>query len=371
MDRADNPGIPPVTHGGIDYAWLRKRGASPEDVRDFSVCVNPFPLPESVRTAATSASLDRYPDSLGTVLREALGKELDIDPESILITNGTSQGISLLPRNFIGPGDRVLVWGPCYGEYEAASRQAGARVSFVHDGEADRFRRNSAGLLEGMRSGRPGILWLCNPNNPTGKMLPPEEIIGLARACAEIECVFVVDEAYMQFTEGGFGNSPAHELLTVGRTVILRSMTKDYGIPGLRLGYAAARREIIESVRRNQPPWSLNAPALEAGAALLKEKDYFNGTWRDLRALRAGLAEELSGIGLEVFESRTNFFLCKHPDMDELIRLLRERCILLRDCASFGLPGFCRIGVRLPDENRLLVEEAEGILRNIEKERKV
>jgi len=144
-------------------------------------------------------------------------------------------------------------------------------------------------------------------------------------------------------------------LLKSGHLVLLRSMTKDYALAGLRLGYVLTPAEVTEILSKVQPPWSVNAVAQEAGLAALASEDYYRGTWRKLRGLTQALRRSLLELGLEVFPTDANFLLVRVGNGAQAREELWAHRILVRDCASFGLPEYIRVGTRLEEDNCRLV----------------
>jgi len=344
--------LKPAHHGGLDYAALKAKGISPEEVLDFSVNVNPFGVPPAVQEAVARASITRYPDTRAGALRERLAEINGVEPEQVLVTNGLSQAIWLLALAYIRPGDLALVLAPTFGEYQVACELIGARVEAWWSRAEDGFRPDIEAIASWVSDHCPRLTWLCNPNNPTGLYLTEKEVRPLLDACAEAGSLLVVDEAYVSFVESAWASVA---LLKSGHLVLLRSMTKDYALAGLRLGYVLTPAEVTEILNKVQPPWSVNAVAQEAGLAALASEDYYRGTWRKLRGLTQALRRSLLELGLEVFPTDANFLLVRVGNGAQAREELWAHRILVRDCASFGLPAYIRVGTRLEEDNCRLV----------------
>lgn len=339
-------------HGGIDYRALRNAGISPDDVKDFSVSINPVPLPEPVRQIICRSALFRYPDSESRILTEALSRCCGPSPGEIMAVNGTSQAIYLIAAAFLKSGDLSLTAAPVYSSYRCASELYGAQVIEYRAPESSAFRPDCAELGRLIRKKRPRLLWICSPNNPTGSHLNESEVSALARVCADTGCLMILDAAYQCF-------APEHlwHRRLYPNTITLHSMTKDFGIPGLRLGWVHADAKTLSVLRRHQPEWSVSTPAQDAGAACLDHMDYFRVSWEETRRLTCELADGLKEIGLYVFPSAANFVLARtDTDVRELSEALWKQLILIRDCASFGLDGYIRIGTRSAEDNAALLE---------------
>lgn len=342
----------PARHGGLDYARLRKEGVSPGEVLDFSVSTNPFPPCPEIAEAVAGAALTRYPDSASGELRSVLAELHGVVPESVLVTNGLAQAIFLCAFAFADRGKTVLIASPTFGEYRSASELAGADILEVPAREEEEFAFPLADLEDHVRTARPSLAWVCSPNNPTGTLPSKEHILRLLSACEETGTLLVLDEAYVNFAPPG---SSALPLLRPG-LLLLRSMTKDYGLTGLRLGYIVGDPRLVGFLSSLQPPWSVNACAQAAGLAALRNGEYYKAQWVSLRGLAADLARDLVESGFSPFPSAGNFLLFRAGDTERLQAFLWERRILVRDCSSFGLSGYVRVGVRSGEENRRLVE---------------
>ena len=344
--------LKPTQHGGLDYAALRAQSIPPEEVLDFSVNTNPFGPPPAVQEAIARAAIARYPDARAGDLRERLAHISGLEPKQVLVTNGAAQAIWLLALAYLEPGDEVLILAPTFGEYRVASELMGARVERRWSRAEDGFRPDVEGAARWVKERRPRLVWLCNPNNPTGVYLGEEEVRLLLEACVEAGSLLAMDEAYVNFVETPWDSAA---LLESEHLVLLRSMTKDYALAGLRLGYVVASASVIEALGRVQPPWSINAVAQEAGLAALDNGAYYRDTWQRLRHLTRSFYDSLLQAGLEVIPTDTNFMLIHTGDGSRTRRELWAHRILVRDCASFGLPEYIRVGTRLEEDNRRLV----------------
>ena len=344
--------VPPQggTHGGIDYSELKRLGISPQDVTDFSVSINPFGPPPGIAEAIARAPLDRYPDSESTDLREELAKRLAISPERLFIGSGSTEIIRLLAIACFAPQERVIIPEPTYGDYEVACHLAGVRtIKASMLGEAG-FRTNVPRLVGLVREYVPEGLFLCNPNNPTGQYLPEQDVRTIAYEAGR--GLVVLDEAYIGLTAGAWDSTG---LIDMGNLVSVRSMTKDYALAGLRLGYAIAPEAVISALRSVRPPWNVSSVAQAAGLFALGADAYLEECGRRLREARGFLMEGLAGLGLAPLPSRANFFLVRVGDATGFRSALLTRGIIVRDCTSFGLPDYIRLAPRtIPDCARLL-----------------
>jgi len=349
---------PPV-HGGLPYRLLSERKEGAADYLDFSVSINPFGPKPCVRDALISSPIDLYPDSEALILKESISGAFGYARDMILVTAGSTEAIWLIASLFLSEGDSVLVIGPTYGDYAVASEFYGASVTELRPPDAlsllpsqgDGGRDLLRPAAEKVRALSPTLVFLCNPNNPTGEYQSRDSILRLASACDEAGSVLVVDEAYRSFVSGAYDLAeeiPAHNL------ILLRSMTKDFSLASLRLGYLLASEELVSGMAYSAMPWRLSCQAIACGCAALSCLDEYRSDWLRLRELTQRFVGELSELGLGVFSSRTNFFLISLPSRG-LIPRLGEKRMLLRDCSSFGLSGAARIGTRLPQDNGRLM----------------
>jgi histidinol-phosphate/aromatic aminotransferase/cobyric acid decarboxylase-like protein len=330
-----------VTHGGRQS----------EGMIDFSVCLNPWPLPLQVRRAIEEAPLGRYPDSGGEALKQALAASHSCITGEIVLCNGISQGIFLSAFALLERGDKTLIVGPTYGEYEKNCRLMGADIHHFTCRPEEGFRPSLQRLEETIETISPQVVWLCNPDNPTGVLLGSGEVEEIRRLCLRRGAFLIMDEAYMNFVD--------QEKKFTGRgenVLVLRSMTKDFSIPGLRLGYIKGPKRIISAIAAAQPEWSLNAPALAAGEAAMKALADFRSQWQIVREETLELAGELEKLDFTVYPPAANFILVRDNSGDPgLEEELQRQGMMLRNCASFGLPGFYRIGTSLREHNRALL----------------
>lgn len=342
--------VEPDSHGGIDLQMLAALGMAPASVIDFSVNSNPYGASPKVTAALDGVALDRYPDPEASLLRDALATHHAVNPELIVAGNGSIELIWLIALAVVRPNDRVLVVGPTFGEYRRAARLMGADVLEIRAIEENGFAVPVPEVTRALTSYAPRLLFLCNPNNPTGVCLALQQINIWAKAYPQT--IFVIDEAYLDFA------AEKRSAQTLGRenVLVLRSMTKAYGLAGLRLGYALGSTELVKGLLRVRPPWSVNGFAQAAGVAALADQCHLRQTLAALRAGQARLVKNLQAVGFAPLTTAVNYFLLPVETGEALRRWLWGRGLLVRDCASFGLPGFVRIATRRPDENEKLNE---------------
>jgi len=316
-------------------------------VLDFSVNSNPFGPSPKVWDAIHQTPLERYPDRESIIFRRELSQRLDVPPEQIIVGNGTAELIQLAAFALLRGGENVLVAEPTFGEYERAVRLMGANIHRWRAIPETGFAFRPDEIQKELESVR--MAFICNPNNPTGQILPLKVLDAWAKDFPNT--LFVVDEAYLAFVPG------MKSAITLRRKNILtlRSMTKDYAIAGLRLGYAVADEAIIQALVNVRPAWNVNALAQSAGLAALQDETHQHETLAQLQIEKQKLIAGLKELGFTPAPSHTNYFLLPVSNSTDFRQKLLAHGILVRDCASFGLPAHVRIATRTAEENEKLL----------------
>ena len=342
--------VEPCVHGGLNDTDLRAASLAPGEVLDFSVNANPYPPPSGVREVISTVAIDHYPDSEATEFRRCLAARLGVAPGNILAGSGAIEIIRLIALTYFSQGDTVLILEPTFGEYKVACQIIGAGVVSQWGREEDRFTPRIEEVVDLIKQCHPRGIFICNPNNPTGHYLARQWVEMVLDACRD--SLLILDEAYIAFVDESWSSI---DLISRGNVVILRSMTKDYSLAGLRLGFAVASEEIISNLRRVRPPWNVNAVAQQAGIVALKDQDYLDRCKKEIRQAKRFLVEELCRMGFTLAPSSTNFFLVKVTGAKDFRAALLRRGMLVRDCTSFGLPQYVRIAARtMPECQRLI-----------------
>jgi histidinol-phosphate aminotransferase len=357
----NNKAAEQAVHGALDFAELERLKLSPNDIVDFSVNTNPYGPSPHVREAIVEVALDRYPDRVCLQLRQTILQyelaETNLPLASIVCGNGASELIWTIARTFLRPGTKAAIIGPTFGEYAVASRTAGAFVSETQAQPENNFQHALDSLLVWLYSEKPRLVWLCNPNNPTGIWMNKESILIIAELCSKMNAVLVVDESYKHFVWPRETFS-AVELLREGREasiIILRSLTKDFALAGVRLGYAVVSPEAIQQVAIQLPVWNVSSLAQAAGSAALTDPKHLERTLAMLALERETFFTALRQTNLHIVPSRTHFCLVEVRNAQKVRQRLLLHGLLVRDCTSFGLPQYIRIATRPAHEwQRLL-----------------
>ncbi len=342
-------------HGGNIHKMQRKLAAKNSELLDFSANINPLGPPEWFRPLISShlENLLHYPDPENTLFIEAIAEYTGISSEHIVVGNGTTELLYVFMRTL--PCTRALIPVPSYVDYARAAEIAGMTVENVKLSEKEDFilDLNKLGALI-----RPNdLVVIATPNNPTGKTVNSDELLALTKDFPE--SYFLIDEAFLDFMEG------AETIGTAAPNILtLNSMTKFYGVPGLRIGYGLLSPSLALRVKENLPPWTVNSLAQAVGTEALKDTDYQLETRATCSALRLELVTELQQIHqLKVFNSEANYLFVKivgKGDAQSLADYCLNRGIMIRRCENYkGLDSaqsFFRVAVRTKHENLRLVE---------------
>jgi histidinol-phosphate aminotransferase len=303
--------------------------------------LGPFP---GVRDAVV-AELERawmYPEIAYSAFREAVAAELGTRPERIVPGHGVQALIATVAHAFLDPGDTVVVPSPTYGLYAQVSAAAGAKVEPVPGRE---HRHDVEALAKAAGSHGARLVWLCDPNNPTGSLVTAEEWKALLAGLPE-RCAVVVDEAYGDYVRPELRLRREQNVEAGEPVIVLRTFSKIYGLAGLRLGYALAHESLAPYLDVVQEPFNVNRAALAAGCASLRHPEVLEERRRENDSTRERLAELIGSAGAEPFPSHANFLLVRVSVDDVALgeRLLMKG-FLIRPGRDFGMPGYIRITV--------------------------
>ncbi|MEK7235175.1 MAG: threonine-phosphate decarboxylase CobD [Nitrospirota bacterium] len=348
------------THGGNVYKVAREQRIPVDRIMDFSASINPLGFPHVGLRAISSAlkQIVHYPDPDCWKLRQVLAQQCGVDPDLILVGNGSTELIHLLPRALAIKS--ALIMGPTFEEYARALMDAGSSVQYVHATQEERFRpplKEVLWQLSAKRS-RFDAVFLCNPNNPTGLVMNRLAVRELAEAVDRQQGWLIVDEAFIDYCQS---QSVVSLLSEHPRMIVLRSLTKFYAMPGLRIGYLVGASKVVDRLKDRQPPWSVNSLAQEVSLAVLRDHAYATKSCSFMKSERSRFMRALRSLsGLRVYPSAANFVLIELPAATcagEVTERLASERLLVRDCSA--LPGLTtqmiRVAIRTAKENRRLL----------------
>ena len=386
-------------HGGNIYRPAEELKMQERKIMDFSASVNPLGVSKKIKTEMRRhlKYLHNYPDHEAKRLRKRLAQYHGIDPETILCGNGSTELIYLITR--VLKPQKVLIPAPTFSEYERAIilqntpppplpsyvltdlpqgegkgggesqvsgiREQGSIKYFMLD-KGNGFEVIPDRLIQAMQGedslATPcDMAFLCNPNNPTGRLLKKDAVLKIADAARDLKCILVVDEAFIDFCADG---SVIKDVEDIQSMIVLRSMTNFHALSGLRIGYGVFPQHLIGSLKRYKEPWTVNNLAQRAAVVALKDKIYRSETFRLLKEEKRFLEKSFKKIGIEFFDSDVNFYLLKISNANEIFQQMKRKGILVRDCSNFrGLDNtYLRVAVKSHKENTILIKELTSIL---------
>jgi len=353
-----------VEHGGRVYEAARRWGIEPHEVLDFSANINPLGPPQGVLSAIknslTPISLQVYPDVRNFV--SAIAEKHRLMPDEIVVGSGVASLIFAVMHT-LAP-TRVLILEPAFAEYSRASVAGNAEITTALLTEGRAFIPDFGSLVHTVKERQIDLVILNSPHNPTGVLYPRDAILSLIHAAEEHNAAVLLDEAFIDYASQ---ESLVSLAATKPHLIVLRSLTKFYAIPGIRIGYAVSNAKLAAKMKAQIDPWSVSTVALEAGCAVLNEDEFGAESCRINASAREEFAGALRRIGLEVFPSAANFLLTKLPNGSggDLQDWLDSERILIRRCDSFhGLgEAFIRLAVRSSSDNDRLVSLIEKWLK--------
>jgi histidinol-phosphate aminotransferase len=319
---------------------------------------NPLgPSPKALAAIAAAASrVHRYPDGASFKLRTKLAARLGVSPEQLVFGCGADEIFELLVKCFAGPGDEVVFAWPSFAMYPVVTAGMGATAvpvpltpEFAHDLPA----------MRAALTARTRIVFVCNPNNPTGTSVGRAQLDAFA-ASLPADVVLAIDEAYVDFARRqDFPDSLAWLAKRPG-TLVVRTFSKNYGLAGLRVGYGVGDTELIGYLERARHPFNLNLLAEEAAVAALDDAEHLARTLRVVAEGRDYLSRELPALGIRVWPSDANFLLAD-AGVGAYEALLKQG-VIVRPLAGFGMPGHIRISIGTPEENERCVKALQSFV---------
>lgn len=343
-------------HGGALAAELRALGLAPEDVLDLSVNVNPYGPAAAVVAAARAAAVHRYPDPTAGAVREALAERWRRTPAEVLFAHGAAELLWDLARYVARERIVTLVVEPAFSELRAALAASGGEVVEWRADVRSGLALDVDAIGEAVARAGAGAVYLAAPTSPAGVAVPAADVARLAQAFPGV--LLLADESFLALSE----RHADADVVLPPNVVRVRSMTKEHAIPGLRLGYLLGPAPLVAALDAARPSWATSAPAQAAALAALRE-DAFVAQSRarlcaDREATRAGLLR----LGLAPLPSTAPYLAFPAGDAAALRSRLLARRVLVRDCASFGLPALVRVAARPAPEREAFLDTLARVL---------
>lgn len=345
----------PELHGGNIYRAAGETGLPEGRIIDFSASINPLGISKKVKRALIKniRYLINYPDPDATELRHHLSNHYHVSVDSVLCGNGSTELIYLIPRAL--KPEKVLIPQPTFSEYERACKAAQkSEVRSQKLREENDFEIETDSFIKAMKGC--DMAFLCNPNNPTGRLLKRAAMLKIAAAAKKLRCYLVVDEAFIDFCPK---DSVVNEVCNNPYLIVLGSMTKFYALTGLRIGYGVFHQSVIKKIISYKEPWAVNTIAQRAGVVAMSDTEYRDETFSVMKEEKKFMEDGLGKLKIEYIPSAVNYYLLRLSNAGEVINSLRHKGILVRDCSNFaGLNrAYIRIAVKSRRHNARLLKE--------------
>ena len=348
-------------HGGNIYKKSRETGIPQDRFLDFSANINPLGLPDHIREAIIEGidEVIHYPDPDCTLLREAIAEYEHVRPEQIVCGNG---GADLLYRltSALSP-KTILLPAPSFAEYEEAGESVSARINYYRMGEDLRIHED---VLSGIDQ-ETNLFILCNPNNPTGLLTQRELIDKILAKAEETGTTILVDECFLELCAQWEEYSVVSRLQKYRNLIILKSFTKLYAIPGLRLGYLMSQNtELIDRIAHTGQAWPVGNLAQKAGIRAMQKPEYRDTVLAEVQKELEYMKKELAKLPITLYDGMANYLFFRAPGCTDLDERLLSEGLMIRSCRNYENLGedYYRVAVRLHEENDVLISTLQNIL---------
>lgn len=349
----------PRTHGGRHYI-RNARG----EIIDFSTNVNPLGASREVlRTIKRNINLiSTYPDPDSREFKKAVSEYLHVDEGHLVVGNGANELIHLFADAFVKKDDKVVIPMPTFFEYEFSCDKNSTRISYV---ELSDLTLKKDSMIDAIDDGTK-VAFICNPNNPSGLLMDRNDVQKIIDHAYNNNTLILLDECFIEFIDDPEKNSFVHNVNDYDNLIVLRTLTKAFGLAGLRAGYSVASKKIAQLINKVKVPWSVNALAQKAAVAALQDKTHLQKTKHLIEKEKPYLQNNIAKLNrFTPCRSDTNFFLVKLDGVNSssLREKLLKRKILIRDCSTFTGMGtdYVRISTRTRKENVLLINELKEV----------
>ena len=335
--------------------------------RVFKLSSNESPLGPSAKAlaafTAAAGQLKLYPEGTSSILRHAIGEVMGLNADRIVCGNGSDELLHLLALAYAGPGDEVLYTEHGFLVYKIAALAAGATP--VTATERD-YTTDVDALLAAVTP-RTKLVYIANPNNPTGSYIPASEVRRLRNGLPE-NCLLIIDAAYAEYVSRNDYESGLELVATTPNTVMTRTFSKIHGLAGLRIGWAYAPAAIVDALNRVRAPFNVSIPGQQAAVAAIRDHAHVEMSAAHNAKWLAWLGERISATGLKVYPSVCNFLLIEFPKdgpntAAKADAFLMDRGLILRGVAAYGLPQCLRLSVGAEEANRLVAAALDEFMR--------
>jgi len=351
------------THGADIYTTSIELDINENAIIDFSSNINPYGLAEGVKDSIVQSleHADRYPDFNCRALSEALSEYENVQKDYIFCSNGSIEAIFRIV-SFLKPKNALII-APTFNEYEHALESIGCKINYYYLKEENDFIIDED-IIDYIDQ-ETNIVFICNPNNPTGQLTEKKTIEKILAHCEKMDTTLVIDECFMDFVSDKEEYSAKNLLGIYSNLIILKAFTKIFAMAGIRLGYCMSSNiKIMDGIKEIGPTWNVSSIAQAAGIAAVQETDYLTESLQFIDEQRGYLVDKLDMMGLKVYSSNANYIFFKCMQDIDLKHELLQYGILIRDCSDYeGLEnGYYRIAVKRDEDNKLLVRALRNIL---------
>lgn len=346
--------ISPYVAGKPIEETAREYGLDPARIVKLASNENPLGMSPKAKNAAMQALVNgtRYPDGAAQVVREAAAVFAGVSPDEVIVGNGSDEILGLIARTVLAPGDRCVYSQYSFSVYELSAQECAAQCVEV---PAKDFHVDLDGLLAATDVNT-RLIYITNPNNPTGLPLEPAALFNFLERVPE-KCVVVLDEAYTDFMDEKLRTDSFAWVKKFPNLLVTRTFSKAYGLAGLRAGFGVANKELIEMMNRIRPPFNMNSAAQAAAVAALEDQAFLKTVVDSNTKERARLAAFFDELGLDQLPSQANFIMVRvGAKAAEINEAMLRRGVILRPLKSYGLPEYMRISVGSREENDIFMK---------------
>lgn len=346
--------ISPYVAGKPIEETVREYGLDPARIVKLASNENPLGMSPKAKNAAMQALVNgtRYPDGAAQVVREAAAVFAGVSPDEVIVGNGSDEILGLIARTVLAPGDRCVYSQYSFSVYELSAQECAAECVEV---PAKDFHVDLDGLLAATDVNT-RLIYITNPNNPTGLPLEPAALFNFLERVPE-KCVVVLDEAYTDFMDEKLRTDSFAWVKKFPNLLVTRTFSKAYGLAGLRAGFGVANKELIEMMNRIRPPFNMNSAAQAAAVAALEDQAFLKTVVDSNTKERARLAAFFNELGLDQLPSQANFIMVRvGPKATEINEAMLRCGVILRPLKSYGLPEYMRISVGSREENDIFMK---------------
>lgn len=362
VSRVPLRGLPKTVHGG--QAWKLK------GIEDYSHNLNPFGPPEDIDDIIASSvkGIDHYPDDSCTELREIISKEFKVGPDNVIIGAGSSDIIRMFPNTFLERNERAIISRPSFAEYSHQCRIAGADVLFNELKEEDSFRIDFDSLKKKVDDGAKAV-YICNPNNPTGRVEKRDDLLDFAGYCEEKGTLMFLDETLLELVPNYNDVSCVRYVNDFSNLVIAGSLTKSFAIPGIRIGFGFSSKAVIEQMNKVRMTWNVGQIEQNVAKVLIGERmGHVHKAARILGEESKRMYSELSRIGFPITMTDSFFFFDSVKelglDSEGFVSKMLENKIMVRNCSSFGdrFSTYARFCVKDRERNDKFIDAVKNVM---------